>query len=171
MKELKYTDETDRSLGVAGMAIALVACDCESALAEVCIDDDEPLRLAEEFYFSGNPRQSARIAWNEYLRQFRVESALLLGNVLCRHYAAGRRPSDELMTRLHDFIFAEGRDHCELDDDELDRLYQRDLQYHTRLFTHPGVRTVAGDFATLLRMRRRMSAGDVLEQLARLNNI
>ena len=171
MKDLRYTDDTDLSLGVAGMAIALVACDSESALAGVCLDDDEPLRLAEEFYFSGNPRQNARVAWNEYLRQYRVESALLLGNVMCRHYVAGRRPTADLLQGVHDFLFDEGREHCSLDDDELDRLYQRDLQYHTRLFTHPGVRSVAGDFAALLRMRRHMSAGDVLEQLSRLNNL
>ena len=73
------------------MAISLVACDCEHLLAEVSIEDeDEALRMAEEFFFCGNPRISAKISWNEILRQYQITSGLMLGNVMCR--APGRRP-------------------------------------------------------------------------------
>lgn len=171
MTILRYTDDTDKSLGMAGMAIALVACDCEHSLAEVDLDADNPMRLAEEFYFCGNPRQSARIAWNEFLRQFHVEMSMILGNVLCRRYLSGHCPEPELLTAIHDFLRDEGKSNCQLEDDEIERLYTKDLNYHTRLFTHSGVQQVASDLATLLRMRRRMSAGDVLEQLARLNQL
>ena len=37
--KLKYIDETDKSLGIAGMAITLVACDCEDMLACVSLEE------------------------------------------------------------------------------------------------------------------------------------
>lgn len=172
MKVFHYTDETDRSLGVAGMAISLVACDCEKMLAEVSVEEGaEPIRLSQEFFFSGNPRQSAKIAWNEMLRQYQVATGMLLANVLCRSRVSHKECDSELMQAIHELVSDLGHDECELDDDEINRLYSENLSYYTRLFSHRGVLTVASDFATVLRLRRTMSAGDVLEQLQRLNHI
>ena len=44
--KLKYTDDVDKSLGLAGMAITLVACDSEELIASVSMEDDEePLEM------------------------------------------------------------------------------------------------------------------------------
>lgn len=170
--DLHYTDESDKSLGIAGMAIALVACDSESILASVSLEpDEEAFDFTQDFFFSGNPRQSARIAWNELLRQFQIASSLLLGNVFCRARAAGRAPEAAALDMVRAFIDGEGREYCSLEADEIQAVYDKNLRFHTRLFTHPGVLSVARDFATVLRMRRTMSAGEVFEQLARLNSI
>lgn len=169
---LHYNDEADKSLGIAGMAISLVACDCENVLSSVSMEpDDDSLNLTQEFFFSGNPRQSARIAWNELLRQFQIASSLVIGNVLCRAHAAGHSPAKEIIDAMHGFISEQGREYCSLDDDEIEAIYNKNYQYHRRLFSHPGVMSVARDFATVLRMRRTMTAGEVFEQLSRLNSI
>lgn len=169
---LHYSDESDKSLGIAGMAIALVACDSESVLASVSLEpDEEAFDFSQDFFFSGNPRQSARIAWNELLRQYQIASSLLLGNVFCRARAAGHAPEDDVLDIVRGFIAGEGREYCSLDDDEIQTVYDKTLRFHTRLFSHPGVLSVARDFATVLRMRRSMTAGEVFEQLSRLNSI
>ena len=169
--KLKYIDETDKSLGIAGMAITLVACDCEDMLACVSLEDgEESISMAEEFFFNGNPRLSAKIAWNEILKQFQVTAGMLIGNVLCRKFCKGTSPED-LLKVVHDIIIEEGARHCSLDEDEADAVYNKNYLYYNRLFMHPTVAGVARDFATALRMQRRMTSGEVIENLRRLGNI
>jgi len=170
--KLKYTDETDKSLGVAGMAITLVACDCEDMLAGVSLEDDEDtVSMAEEFFFNGNPRLSAKIAWNEILKQFQVTVGMLIGNVLCRRFCAGTSPDSEMLKIVHDIIIEEGARQCSLDKDESEAVYNKYYSYYNRLFTHPTVAVVARDFATTLRMQRRMTSGEVIENLRQLANL
>lgn len=170
--KLKYIDETDKSLGIAGMAITLVACDCEDMLACVSLEDgEESISMAEEFFFNGNPRLSAKIAWNEILKQFQVTAGMLIGNVLCRKFCKGISPEADLLKVVHDIIIEEGARHCSLDEDEADAVYNKNYRYYNRLFMHPTVVGVARDFATALRMQRRMTSGEVIENLRKLGNI
>lgn len=170
--KLKYTDENDKSLGIAGMAISLVACDCEHLLAEVSIEDeDEALRMAEEFFFCGNPRISAKISWNEILKQYQITSGLMLGNVMCRALAAGHDVDKDVLQLVHDMIVSDGKTHCSLDDDETEAMYRKEYSYYYRMFSHPSVVVVARDFASTLRLQRRMTAGEVIENLRRLSSI
>ena len=170
--KLKYIDETDKSLGIAGMAITLVACDCEDMLACVSLEDgEESISMAEEFFFNGNPRLSAKIAWNEILKQFQVTAGMLIGNVLCRKFCKGTSPDADLLKLVHDIIVEEGARNCSLDEDEADAVYNKNYRYYNRLFMHPTVAGVARDFATALRMQRRMTSGEVIENLRRLGNI
>lgn len=169
---LKYTDETDKSLGVAGMTISLVACDGENLLASVSLEDNEDaMQFAEEFFFAGNPRFSAKIAWNEMLKQYQVACGMLLGNVMCRRFAVGKGVENDLLKVVHDILADAGHTHCSLEDDEIDSLFNKNYRYYSRLFSHSGVLAVARDFATTLRMRRRLTAGEVFEQLSRLNSL
>lgn len=170
--KLKYTDDVDKSLGLAGMAITLVACDSEELIASVSMEDDEePLEMAGEFFFGGNPRFSAKIAWNEILRQYQITMSLLLGNVLCRNLCTGRDIDNDVLQSIHEIILSEGMDNCSLEEDEIDALYNKNYRYYHNLFSHPSVGLVARDFATTLRMQRRMSAGEIIENLRRLSTI
>lgn len=169
---LKYIDDTDKSLGLAGMAITLVACDCEDMLASVSMEDEEePLQMAGEFFFNGNPRFSAKIAWNEILKQYQIISSLLMGNVLCRRLCVGRSVEQELLDAVREIMETEGKDNCSLETDEISSLYNKNYNYYNRLFSHPTVAVIARDFATTLRMQRRMTSGEVIENLRRLSSI
>ncbi len=171
-QHIKYTDETDKSFGIAGMAISLVACDAEEMLSAVSLEpDEESFDLANELFFISNPRFSAKIAWNELLKQYRIFSAMALGNLLCRRAAKTADIADEIVEELHRMLIDEGCEYCSLEHDEAEMLYDKHSRYYRRLFAHPGVMTIARDFATNLRMRRRMTGGEVLEQLARLNSL
>ena len=66
----KYTDENDKSYGIAGMAIALLTTDSEDMLASVSLEpDDNSFEMSGEFFFATSPRMSAKLAWRDILRQ------------------------------------------------------------------------------------------------------
>lgn len=169
---LKYKDERDKSMGIAGMAISIVINDKEDYLASVSLEEGEnSFNLSEEFYFVSNPRISARIAWNELLNQYQIASGLLLSNVLCRNYVEGKSPTAEMLETIHNMIIDEGRDHCSLDEDEAEKVYSSSLNYYRRIFMHPSVCAIARDFSDRLIRDRRMSAGEVFDALRRLASI
>ncbi len=172
IENLKYKDEVDKSYGIAGMAISLIACDCEQYMASVSIENgEEQVELSPELFFIRNPRFSAKITWTDLIKQFRIATAMLLGNALCRHYGATDLLQEDSLTQLKDFLVSEGHELCELEDDEINEIFDNSRRYYTRLFSHGGVQTIARDFATTLRVRRRLSSGEILDHLSRLNNI
>ena len=100
---LKYKDENDRSMGLAGSAIALVIWDGEDKLAAIDLDSlpGEGMEMTPDFSFAGNPRLSARLAWQMMLKQLELTSAMVMGNVLCRSYVGqGRQPSSSARAAL-----------------------------------------------------------------------
>ncbi len=172
MESLKYTDDKDRSYGATGMAIGLMVFDGEDMLASISIDGDpnEMVAMTPEFYFAGNPGVSAKTAWNQMLKNYNLGIGMLMANLLCRHVVNGRHPlPDSLRDFLHDLAREEGKESCSLDDDEIDRLFDKNFSYLNRVFTHRGVQSVAHDFAATLLSRRTLSRLDVLEQLSALH--
>lgn len=170
---LKYKDEADKSLGIAGMAISLVACDGEEYLAAVSLrPGEEAVDMSPDFYFCSTGRYSAKIAWNELLRQYQTAMAMLVGNVLCRSVVGqGRTPAADVVDALREIARTEGADSCQLELDEADSLFNKHYAYYSRLFNHPGVMSVADEFAGTLRRLRYMTGGDVVEALRRLNSL
>lgn len=169
---LKYSDEIDKSLGVAGMAIALLACDGENYIASVSVEDGEDtLDFAPEAFFIGNPRFSAKIAWMQLMREYHVFSGMLLGNIMCRHIVPSKSLKNDIIDIIHDLVSEHGSQTCSLDEDEIETLFNKDFSYFRRLFSHPAVSDVARDFANTLRIQRRMTAGEVFENLSRLSSI
>lgn len=168
---LKYKDADDRCYGVTGMAISIVALDAEQLLDSLTIEDgEESVTFSPEYYFSGNPRYSARLAWNQILQHFSLTTAMAIGNLMCRRYVRhGQAITPALARLLKDTVAADGRDTCSLDDDEIDSLFTRNFNYLHRLFTHSGVQSVARDFAHTLSERRTLSRADVIEELRALS--
>lgn len=168
---LKYSDEIDKSLGVAGMAIALLACDGENCIATVSLEDNEAaVDFTPEAFFACNPRFSAKIAWNQQMREFHIYSGLLLGNVFCRYIVASKSLRQDIINVLHDLIYEQAEEKCSLENDEIESIFNKDVHYFNRLFNHPGVADAARDFANTLRIQRRMTAGEAFEYLSRLTS-
>lgn len=171
---LKYKDENDRSMGLAGSAIALVIWDGEDKLAAIDLDSlpGEGMEMTPDFNFAGNPRLSARLAWQMMLKQFELTSAMVMGNVLCRSYVGqGRQPSSSARAALRAILRDEAISACSLDDDEFDQMYSRLLDLQSQIFTHNEVATMARALAADLLSRRRLTAAEVLDRLDRLSKI
>lgn len=168
---LKYTDENDKCYGVTGMAIGIVALDSEELLDSLSLDTDsgDSVKFTSEYYFSGNPRLSAKIAWNEILRHFQLSIAMMISNVMCRHYVSRHATiSDDIRKAMMEIATAEGRDTCSLDDDEINGMFVKSYNYLHRLFNHTGVQAVANDFARTLSARRSLTRSEVVEELRAL---
>lgn len=171
---LKYTDDTDRTFGVAGMAIALVLWDGEPMLASINIDNPagSSIQFSPAFGFAGNPRITASLAWRELLKQYELSTAMILGNAMCRSYVGLSRPVTSATTAaLRAIIRDEGREVCQLDDDEIEMVYNKTYRYLDRVFSHAGVAHVARDFAGRLASRRSMTASEVFEALSALSRL
>ncbi|MDE5682913.1 MAG: hypothetical protein K2I39_01710, partial [Muribaculaceae bacterium] len=92
-----------------------------------------------------------------------------LGNIVCRRYVLGHRGmTDDDMRPVREAVRAEGLDHCGLDNDESDRLFEGCLSYVQRVFRHPGVQEVAHNFAGHISRRRNLSGAEVIEILSSL---
>lgn len=168
---LKYKDEADRALGLSGMAIAMFACDGEQFLASVNLDAPagQGLALAPDFGFNGNTGFSAKLAWSQFLRQYELTSAMLMGNAMCRAYVGrGRRMAAEVENSLRSFIDAEGANLCQLDADETSGVYMKTYRFLDRLFTHSTVASAARSFAESLQSRRELSSAEILDLLSPL---
>lgn len=170
--ELKYSDEEDRSYGVAGMAVSLVVWKADDMLARVDLDAPDSLEFVPEYYFTGNPRLSAKLAWQYMLKRFQESMGMMIGNVMCRQYMQRHRGPDaatrrELLRQLEQ----EGAEACSLDADEIRRLFNSSYDYLDRVFAHGGVQSVVGDFARSLRQQRALSRGDVADMLAALRSL
>lgn len=171
---LRYKDESDRAYGLTGMAVALVLWDGEPMLAAVSLDNDpgDGVEFTPAFGFSGNPRLTASLAWREMLRQYELSTAMVMGNAMCRSYVGASRPlTSAVSAALKALIRDEGREMCQLEDDEIDMVYNKTYRYLDRVFTHAGIAAVARDFADVLRTRRRLTAAEVFDNLSSLNNL
>lgn len=175
MEKLRYIDEADRCYGAAGMAISLAVFDGEDILTAISLDGPEGTRtmtLAPEFFFAGNPGISAKTAWRQILKNYNLGIAMVTANLLCR-YLVKRHAGlpDDVRRELHSLALDEGHDACQLDDDEIDAIFDKNLNYLTRVFSHRGVHSVAHDFASTLQSRRTLSRLDVLEILQALQSL
>lgn len=172
MEKLRYTDETDRCYGAAGMAISLVVYDGEDILSAISLDapeGEDTMALTPDFFFAGNPGVSAKTAWRQILKNYNLGIAMVTANLLCR-YLVNRHtglPAD-VHESLHRLALEEGADACQLEADEIDAIFDKNISYLTRVFSHRGVHSVAHDFASALRSRRTLSRLDALELLQSL---
>ena len=170
---IKYTDETDKIFGLAGMAISLMVWDADALLGHVYVAarPDYALHLAPELDLS--PPASFEAMWTHNLRRFEIVSAMLVANVACRHLVnrhVGSLPAD-VDSALRRFIIEEGESLCQLQEDESLRAYSKAMNYCRRLFTHNAVASMASQFSQLILERRRLSSSEIfqfLEPLARM---
>lgn len=172
MEKFRYTDDTDRAYGAAGMAIGLVVYDGDDILYSIDLDAEPGnlMALSPDFFFAGNPGVSAKAAWTQMVKNFNLGVAMLISNVMCRHMVNGGKevPSD-IARALKELAHDEGAGSCALENDEVDRLFDKSYNYLWRVFSHRGVQAVAHDFASTLASRRALSRLEILEQLHALS--
>lgn len=165
---LRYTSDTDRCLGAAGMTVAMVVLGGENMLAAVDLDAeaDDMVQFMPEFYFEGNPRLMASASWRRLVSNFNLSAGMLAGNVLCRRmFGEGRMPSDEERDYLHGVIVEEGTSTCSLEPEEASTLFDNNYRRLARVFLNRGVRSIIDDFTAQLSQERTLSRLEVLHYL------
>lgn len=168
---LRYSDEREKAYGIAGMTITLVACDGEELLEEIHLDAEPGscMVMSHDYGFKGNPRMSAKIVWEQTLKDLRITASMALGNLACRRYIMSHRGMTAAETDgIKAAVMAEAKEHCALEDDESERLFDSCYSYVDRIFRHAGMAGVADSFAGELTRRRTMSAMEAFEYLSSL---
>lgn len=170
---LRYADRTDKSFGLAGMAISLMVWDAESRLNHIDIDasPEEAMRMSPDFYLS--PVASAKAVWENNLQRFQLSSAMLVANVTCRNFVHQKRrvlPA-EVDDLLRHTVIEEGAELCQLESEESISVYSKAFSYCHRLFSHPEVARVATHLSEVISEKGKLSAAEVFEVLAPLNRL
>lgn len=172
---LKYTDEIDKSYGLAGMAISLMAWNAEDWLESINIDaePDAALHMSDVYYLHLAPMVGAKAVWEQLCQRFQVTTAMTVANLACRHLVHRRVSSlpGEIDSELRSLLCEEGAALCQLEPDEVSRIYGKSLTYCVRLFTHPGVIGLSNNLASEILSRRQLPASDIFELLAPLNRM
>lgn len=89
---------------------------------------------------------------------------------MCRSIVLDNHPVDPaIKEHLRHQAVDEGHDSCSLDDDEINRLFDKNYSYLLRVFNHQGVQGIVNDFARLLKRQRRLTRFEVMEQLRALS--
>ncbi|MDE5687377.1 MAG: hypothetical protein K2I18_01970 [Paramuribaculum sp.] len=169
---LSYRNEDDRCYGVTGMAVGILVFNGEDMLSSVCLDAEphSMIEMEDMFYFNGNPGLSAKSAWNRIKANFDLSVAMLISNMMCRSMVLDHETiAPDKRKIVHDIVAEEGKETCGLDDDEINKIFDKEYTILFRVFNHQGVHSVVHDFADTLKRRRRMSRLEILEQLRALS--
>ncbi|MEE0978403.1 MAG: hypothetical protein UH625_03250 [Muribaculaceae bacterium] len=173
---LKYIDDDDKCYGLVGTAVGMLIYDCEDNLLALSVDENDPdkaISLVAELYFSGNPSMSAKVVWNNLIKQYEMMIGMTISNYLCRVLVHRKLSSVDPFEKnlLRQTIVEEGHDTCQLDDDEIDEMFNKGYNYLHRIFTHSAVQQIVHRFAENLRSARTMDHDEIERQLAPLRSL
>ncbi len=171
MNSLKYTDEEDKSFGLAGMSIAAMVWDEIEAIESVSLDSEDcsSVDFASDYVYAAPAGVSVKSVWEQSFLHYRLCARLLMANVACREIVHRNEPVSDYAVRQMRRILAEtGMEHCSLEQDETDMVFEKNYDSVIRIFNHSAVRQIARDFASELKEARRMSASEIAERLQRL---
>ncbi|MBR6640244.1 MAG: hypothetical protein IKL35_07795 [Muribaculaceae bacterium] len=167
----KYIDEDDKCYGIAGMAVAMMVWDGENLLSSISLDApaNEAMNFTSDFYFTGNPRLSAKFAWNRILEHYQLSMGMFIANIMCRNIVLHNTSiSNELKNLAYKYILEEGEAVCSLENDEIKALFDKSYNYLYNIFNHSGVQNIIFEFVDQLKLKRYLSQKEVIENLQAL---
>ena len=169
--KMKYQDEKDKCYGVVGMAIGLTIWDAEDMFSHISLDGDgfDCISFTQDYYFAGNPTFSAKSAWNAIFERYKIILGLSLSNVMCRSIVEySQNMSSNTKQMLLKAFIDEGAHSCQLDEDEVRRLFDKSYSYLSQLYMHQRVHAMVNKFVADLKERRTMTRDEVAEYLGLL---
>ena len=169
---MKYRDEIDKCYGVAGMSVALAILDAEDLLIGVTLDGDglDCINMVPQYYSVGNPLLSPTSAWQDVFQRFQVTLGMTIADSMCRKMLHDKGVVDKkLRQALLNAACEEGKSSCQLENDEVERIFDKYFQYMLQTFKNRNVHTVITSMVERLKADRALSSCDVLEMLRSLN--
>lgn len=170
---LKYVNDDDRAYGLAGMAISLAALDALDRVVDVSLDSDGPMvTFTHEYYFCGSPTLSPKAVWSNMLNSFNLTATMALSNVMARSLVRlGSDVPDDVMDSIHKAVVEEGIGECSLEEDEVDRMYERARTYMRRIFNNRRLHPAIDELVRTLAVRRRLTGTEIADELRLLQII
>lgn len=168
MKTFNYSDEDDRCYGLTGMVVTMYEHEVIDMLHLITLDsaDGHSIVFTPDFFFNSNPRYSAKLAWNEMLRQYQSMVRLVLGNIACRRLVHERKPIDaDSRAEMLQAVTGPGVDDCALEADEVEAIFDHTLREMQEMFGNAKVANISHRFVEELKHRRTMAADEVAEMV------
>lgn len=172
-KSMSYSEE-DKCYGIAGMAMGLTIFEADELYNSITIEKEglDCIEFTSNYYFAGNPAMSAKKSWHYRLETYQITSGVVIADAMCRTILGEGQPVDRgLKNRLFEAISEEGRISCQLDDDEVERLFEKTFSYLYELLSNYQVQNIVRNFAKEIKSRRTMSQHEVAELLDMLRGI
>ena len=168
---LEYMNEDDKAYGLAGMAISLAALDAIDNIVEVSLDSTGPMvTFSNDFYFNSSPVFSPKARWNHLVHNFYITSSMVISNIMSRSLVRMKQNvPQEVMDTIRREITEEARETCQLEDDEIDNLFEKTRVYMGRIFRNPRIHPAVDDFARTLSIKRIMSGNEIADELRALS--
>jgi hypothetical protein len=89
---------------------------------------------------------------------------------MCRKMVLDRGQVDRKMRKaLLDAASEEGKELCQLDEDEVEQIFDKSFSYLVRVFSNPNIRNAIKAFAEELKTRRNLTNYEVEDLLHYLN--
>ena len=164
---LSYLNEDDRAYGLAGMMVALATVDAIDRVANVNLDSQGPMvEFSHAYYFSGNPSISPKSTWDNLVSNLHITTSMVVGNILARSLVRLKADApEETLKEVYKIVEEEGKDTCELESDEVERLYGHALSRALRVFRNPRVHPAIDEFARIISLRRTLSGREIMDEL------
>lgn len=150
------------------MAIGLTVYRGQHLIASASLEREASklIELTDEYFYGGRQDTSAKSSWNQLLANYNYTVVMMISNLLCRTLTAhGIEPEAEPCDRIHSAAIEEGKEECQLGEDELEQLYQARFNHLHQVFSHYGVNSIAHDIASALQNHRELSRLELLEML------
>lgn len=164
---LKYKDDTDRSYGVAGMALAAFILDYEKYITSVSVERSgiDAVEFSPDFYMTACESISPKASWTHCIEQYQIISSMLISNVMCRsmvrnHMEVEMSHHDAMLDSLYDFA-----KECQLDTDEAEELFDKHYQYLNRAYHNSRVHVAAQRLVDELSSRHTLVHSDLCDIL------
>lgn len=164
---LKYIDDSDRSYGVAGMALAAFILDYEKYIDSISIERRgiDAVDFTPDFFMASSENISPKASWEHTLEQFQVVSSMLISNLMCRSIVRNRR---ELQQSHHDAMLEALADFacdCQLEEEEARQLFYKHYMYLDRAYHNSRLHDAASRLVNELTSRLTLTHSDLCDVL------
>lgn len=170
---MKYQSEEDKCYGVAGMAIGLSIWNGEDMVYEIDIDNetDGYITFTPEYYYQGNASLATVNTWNTTLKHYQMTVGMLIANLFCRHILAKKTLRYvAVKNAIFDIVCEEGKRTCQLEDDEINKLFQETFSYLEEVFDNSSVQAIIHSMAKRLLADRRLGNSEIKQLLGMLED-
>ena len=164
-------NEEDKCFGIAGMAIGISIWHGEDKLYRINIDDSEGK------YIALFPDETAlgellhpKDAWNNSLKEFQMTVGMLIANMMSCSIGKKQLEYSRAKKALYKTVAEEGKRSCQLEEDEVRRLFDETYVYLDRVFENESVHEIARRFAKKLQESRTLSNYEIKDLLGMIED-
>lgn len=164
---LAYLNEDDRAYGLAGMMVALANLDALDRVANITIDTEGPMvEFSHAYYFVGSPSISPKSTWDNLVANFHLTTSMVVGNILSRSLVRLKEEAPkDILDKVYSLVEEEGKETCDLESDEVERLYNNALNRALRIFRNPRWHPAIDELARTISLRRSFSGREIFDEL------